>query len=123
VVLDATNTQHKIRLAAIDCPERKQSRSRRAKQALSDNVFGREVTVEWGKRDRYKRIVGKVLEGKQDVNLTLVRDGMCWWYRKYAGEQSAMDRGLYKQAEEVARTARKGLWSDREAVPPWEWRR
>jgi len=26
VVLDASNTQHKIRLAGIDCPERKQAR-------------------------------------------------------------------------------------------------
>ena len=84
VVLDATKTQHKIRLAGIDCPEHGQPWGTRAKQALSDYVFDRQVTVEWSKLDRYSRIVGKVLDGQQDVNLALVRDGMCWWYRKYA---------------------------------------
>jgi endonuclease YncB( thermonuclease family) len=39
VVLDATNTQHEIRLAGIDYSERKQSWSTKAKQALSDYGF------------------------------------------------------------------------------------
>ena len=47
VVLDAANTQTKIRLAGIDCPERKQPFGQRAKQALSDYVFNQQVTVEW----------------------------------------------------------------------------
>ena len=44
--------------------------------------------MEWSKLDRYKRIVGKVLDGERDVNLAFVRTGLCWWYRKYATEQS-----------------------------------
>ena len=123
VVLDASSTQHKIRLSGIDCPERRQPWSTRAKQALSDQVFDHQVTVNWDKRDRYKRIVGKVLDRKRDVNLGLVRDGMCWWYRKYAKEQNAGDRVLYAEAEEEARGKRRRLWSDPEPVPPWEWRR
>lgn len=123
VVLDATNTQTKIRLAGIDCPEREQPWGQRAKQALSGYVFDQQVTVEWDKLDRYKRVVGKILDGEQDVNLTLVRDGMCWWYRKYAREQSPVDQRLYEAAETKAREARKALWSDPEPVGPWEWRR
>jgi endonuclease YncB( thermonuclease family) len=103
VILDPSNTQHKFRLAGIDCPERKQPWSTRAKQALSDNVFDRQVVVDWDKRDRYKRLVGKILDGQRDVNLTLVKDGLCWWYRKYASEQSAVDRVLYEDAEDGAR--------------------
>jgi endonuclease YncB( thermonuclease family) len=57
------------------------------------------------------------------VNLTLVRDGLCWWYRKYADEQSAVDRVLYEDAERQARRKRLGLWSDPNPVPPWEWRK
>jgi endonuclease YncB( thermonuclease family) len=110
-VLDATNTQHKVRLAGIDCPEKGQPFGQRAKQALSDYVFSGQVTVEWDKRDRYGRAVGKVLDGERDVNLALVRDGMCWWYRKYAHEQSLVDQGLYEAAEQTARKQRKGLWS------------
>jgi endonuclease YncB( thermonuclease family) len=84
VLLDTSNTQHKIRLAGIDCPERGQPFGQRAKQALSDYAFSRQVTVEWDKLDRYGRTVGKIVDGEKDVNLALVRDGMCWWYRKYA---------------------------------------
>ena len=122
VVLDSSNTQHKIRLAGIDCPERKQPLGQRAKQALSDHVFDNQVTVEWDKVDRYGRTVGKILTDDRDVNLALVRDGMCWWYRKYAGEQSPVDRGLYEAAEGAARDKRRGLWTDPDPVPPWEWR-
>jgi hypothetical protein len=69
VVLDSSNTQHKIRLAGIDCPERKQPWGQRAKQALSDHVFDNQVTVEWDKVDRYGRTVGKILTDDRDVNL------------------------------------------------------
>ena len=79
--------------------------------------------MEWAKLDRYGRTVGKVLDAQQDVNIALVRDGMCWWYRKYASEQSAVDRHLYEAAEAKAKTERVGLWSDPAPVPPWEWRR
>ena len=58
-----------------------------------------------------------------DVNLSLVRMGMCWWYRKYAREQSDVDQVLYEAAEASAREGRVGLWRDPEPVPPWEWRR
>ena len=65
VVLDGGEQQHKVRLAGIDCPERKQPWGQRAKQALSGYVFDRDVAVDWGKRDRYGRIVGKVLNGER----------------------------------------------------------
>ena len=123
VLLDASDIQHKVRFAGIDCPERKQPWSVRAKEALSEYSFDRRVTVDWNKRDRYKRIVGKVIRGDRDVNLSLVRDGLCWWYRKYADEQSAVDRMLYEDAERQARQQPRGLWSDPNPVPPWEWRK
>jgi micrococcal nuclease len=123
VVLDPSNTQHKIGLAGIDCPERKQPWGQRAKQSSSGYVFDRDVAMDWGKRDRYGRIVGKVLDGERDANLALARDRMCWWYRKYADEQSPVDRGLYEAAEDTARAHGRGLWADPNPVPPWEWRR
>ena len=123
MVLAAANTQTKIRLVGIDCPERKQPFGQRAKQALSDYVFNQQVTVEWTKLDRYKRVIGKILDGQPDMNLALVRDGMCWWYRKYAREQSPVDQRLYEAAEVKAKEQRKGLGVDPEPVAPWDWRR
>lgn len=122
-VLDANRTQYKIRLAGIDAPESKQAFGNRSKQNLSDLVFGKDVAVEWDKRDRYQRVVGVVLVDGHDVNLEQVRAGMAWWYRQYAKEQIPDDRRLYELAENEARAAKRGLWADANPMPPWEWRR
>jgi endonuclease YncB( thermonuclease family) len=88
--------------------------------------------VEWEKRDRYKRIVGKVWVQPADCPtcpMTLdagqvqITVGLAWWYRKYAGEQSPQDRGAYEFSEQEAKAKRAGLWSEPNPIPPWEWRR
>ena len=122
VVLDTTKEQHRIRLAGIDAPERKQPFGTKSKEYLSDTVAGEEVVVDWHKLDRYHRIVGKIIFDGRDVDLAMVRAGLAWWYRKYADEQSPADRVLYEAAEAKARSERIGLWRDPEPVPPWEWR-
>jgi len=33
------------------------------------------------------------------------------------------DRGRYESEEQEAKGRTRGLWADREPVPPWEWRR
>jgi endonuclease YncB( thermonuclease family) len=68
-VLDASNRQHKIRLDGIDAPESSQDWGSRAKQSLSDLVFGKTVTVISSKKDRYGRTLGKVMLDKRDINL------------------------------------------------------
>jgi endonuclease YncB( thermonuclease family) len=68
-VLDNTNSPHKVRLAGIDAPEKKQAFGNVSKKTLSDLVFGKQVTVDWSKHDRYGRIVGKALVNGMDANL------------------------------------------------------
>lgn len=123
-ILDFTNTQHKIRLAGIDAPEKSQPFGQRSKESLSELVFGRTVTVEADKVDRYRRKVGKVRtpEG-MDANLEQVRRGLAWHYKEYEQEQSEADRATYAAAENVARVQRRGLWGDAQQVAPWEFRR
>ena len=77
-VLDKTHTQHKIRLAGIDAPEKNQAFGQRAKESLSDLVSSKAVTVETGKTDRYGREVGKVLVDGIDSNLVQVQKGFVW---------------------------------------------
>ena len=89
---------------------------------MSDLVFDKPVTVEWNKRDRYQRIVGKVIVANQDAGLALVTSGLAWHYQKYEKEQASVDRERYAAAEESAKLKRVGLWGDAEPVPPWEWR-
>ena len=122
-VLDTNRTQYKIRLAGIDAPELRQAFGSRSKQNLSSLIYNRHVTVDWQKHDRYGRTVGVVRVDGHDVNLEQVRAGMAWWYRQYAKEQAPDDRQMYERAEKEARAAKRGLWTDANPLPPWEWRR
>jgi endonuclease YncB( thermonuclease family) len=121
-LLDADHVQHKIRLAGIDAPEKRQAFGNRSKQNLADLVFRKQVTVEWNKFDRYGRVIGKVLSGSEDVCLAQVRAGLAWHYKAYEGEQSETDRKRYAQAELEARASKRGLWRDADPTPPWDFR-
>lgn len=122
-VLDAAHTEWKIRLMGIDAPEKQQAFGARSKANLSDLVYGKTVTVEYSKKDRYGRTVGKILVNGVDANLEQVKAGMAWHYKKYAKEQPTADRESYAEAEEQASAGQRGLWHDAEPVPPWDWRR
>ena len=122
-VLDATNAQHKIRLLGIDAPEKKQAFGSKSKEHLSGLVFNKQVTVEYSKKDRYGRTLGKIIVNGMDANLEQVKAGMAWHYKQYQREQSEADRIAYTEAEGQARAGKRGLWIDREPTPPWDWRR
>jgi endonuclease YncB( thermonuclease family) len=121
-VLDATNTQFKIRLSGIDAPEKKQAFGQVSKKSLSDLVYDKQVNVEYEKKDRYGRTVGKVLVNGVDANLEQVKHGLAWFYRKYQNEMVLADRLNYLHAEEAAHAAKAGLWFDAEPVAPWDFR-
>ena len=121
-LLDTSHQQHKIRLAGIDAPEKSQPFGDRSKQNLAALTFNKHVTVEWNKRDRDGRTIGKIMVNGIDSSLEQVKAGMAWWYRKYAKEQAAADRITYEQAEAMARQQKLGLWRDINPMPPWEFR-
>jgi endonuclease YncB( thermonuclease family) len=122
-VLDASNTQHRIRLQGIDAPESKQDFGTQSKKKLSGLIFGKDVEVVYEKTDQYGRLLGKVLLDGRDINLEQVRSGMAWHFKEYEREQSIEDRELYARAEDEARSARRGLWVDKNPVEPGEFRR
>jgi endonuclease YncB( thermonuclease family) len=121
-VLDSQTQQHKIRLAGIDAPERRQAFGQRSREFLASLVASQDVEVETVKTDKYGRSVGKVLLKGRDINLAVVSAGLAWHYKEYEGEQSASDRMLYANAEQEARDLRKGLWVDPSPQAPWDWR-
>jgi endonuclease YncB( thermonuclease family) len=116
-VLDSSRKQHRIRFDGIDAPERGQPFGNRAKTALGDFVFGKTVTVETKGLDKYDRTVGRVFIDGADVGLLMLEAGMAWQYTKY--DQSKK----YADGEQSARNARRGLWNEKNAIPPWEWRK
>jgi len=122
-VLDQNHVLHRIRLAGIDAPEKRQAFGTRAKESLAELCFDKTARVEYSKLDRYGRVVGKVLINGRDVNLEQIKRGLAWHYKQYEMEQSSEDRVAYAIAEVRARNGKVGLWTDHNAVPPWIWRR
>lgn len=122
-VLDATHHQHKVRLAGIDAPEKRQPFGNRSRESLAEMVFRKQVAVDWHKFDRYGRVIGVVRVAGRDVGLAQVRNGFAWHYKAYEREQSAADRALYSEAEREAREHKRGLWREGSPEPPWEFRR
>ena len=63
-ISDTLKKVHKIRLLFIDTPELKQPHGKQAKAFLSNLVLNKQVTITWGKKDRYKRVLGVVTIGE-----------------------------------------------------------
>ncbi|MDO9233920.1 MAG: thermonuclease family protein [Methylotenera sp.] len=122
-VLTNDNELHKIRLSGIDSPEKKQAFGNKSKQALDDEIGGKVVTVEFNKRDRYQRIIGKIMFNGKDVNLHQIQRGLAWHYKKYQNEQEVEDRSIYADAEYLAQRDKLGLWADTNSMPPWDFRK
>jgi endonuclease YncB( thermonuclease family) len=116
-VLREGNVQVKIRLEGIDAPELKQPFGNAAKKALSDLVFGKTVEVKETGKDRYARTLATITVGSLDANLEMVKTGFAWHYAKYSKDQ------MLKEAQIQAQLSKRGLWVEKENVPPWEWRK
>lgn len=122
-ILDSKKKQHRIRLAGIDAPERKQPFGKASKKYLSKLVYKKQVCINWHKKDKYKRKVGKVLLNDVDINFKIIDKGLAWHYKKYQKEQSKADQRKYAEAEIDAQLAVIGLWSRPDYIPPWKWRK
>ena len=116
VVIDGIQTT--IRLAEIDCPEKRQAFGQRAKKFTSDMCFGKEVSVVEKNKDRYGRTIGIVyINDNTILNKELVRAGMAWRYIQYSEDEE------YGTLEKQARAAKIGLWADENPEAPWEFRK
>ncbi|MFM2068757.1 MAG: hypothetical protein RLZZ584_3666 [Pseudomonadota bacterium] len=122
-VLDTTREPHRIRLAAIDAPERRQPHGDAARLALGAAVLHQQVQATCRKRDRYRREVCSLQLRGADVSLALLRAGLAWHDLAYLREQPPDLARSYAAAQQDARLAARGLWADHDAVPPWLWRR
>jgi micrococcal nuclease len=107
----------KIRLSNIDAPESKQAFGTRSKQKLAEKVFGKNVVVEYHKKDKYKRILGTIWLENRNINFEMVQEGYAWAYRRY------LDDTDFLEAEKIARDKKLGLWIDPFPIAPWDFRK
>lgn len=119
-ILNSEHTLSRVRLQGIDAPEKSQPFGDLSGDHLATLINGKDITIEWRKRDRWGRIVGKILFAGDDVCLEQVKSGFAWHFKRYENEQSEEDRQLYAEAERAARCQKIGLWSGSNQTPPWE---
>jgi micrococcal nuclease len=116
-VLDNGNSE-KIRLAGIDCPEKKQAFGVKAKQYTSSLCLQKQVIVIVLGHDRYRRTIADItLPNGRNLNAELVKAGYAWWYRKYAQDNKQLE-----QLEANAHVHKLGLWHDTAPIAPWNFR-
>lgn len=108
--------QIKVRLNQIDAPEHKQDFGKAAKKALSDYVFGKNVSLKTNGRDKYGRTIAEVYLNGTNINKAMVSSGYAWAYRQHVTDTE------YLELEQAARSQSKGLWSQPNPIYPSEFR-
>ena len=123
VIKSDQGINYKIRLLGIDAPEINQVYGKEATRYLSNKVLGKNLKVLGENKDRYHRLLGKLILNGNDINLDLVKNGMAWHYKFYKKSQEKKDQLLYSNAEIYAKVNNLGLWAKKMPMPPWQWRK
>jgi endonuclease YncB( thermonuclease family) len=108
----------RVRLDGIDAPELSQPYGWAALHALAALCRGKDAKVAERTKDERGRILATVTCGDTEANAELVKRGLAWVYRTYL----PLGSPLY-EFETSARLTQRGLWRDKDPVPPWEWRK
>lgn len=115
-VLDAEKKTHRVRLANIDAPERKQAFGEVSRQALATMAYRQHIEVLDQGGDQYGRRLGVITVNGRNLNSAMVGQGMAWVYTRYNKDPSLI------AVEKSARIGKIGLWADANPTPPWDFR-
>jgi endonuclease YncB( thermonuclease family) len=116
------NRRIKIVLKGSDAPEDSQLFYDVARQHLADLVLGKEVLVDYTELGRDGHLVAKVFCNEMDVGQQMIRDGVAWYDRAYEKDLSQLERQLYEESEQAARSEHRGIWQEAAPVAPWQFR-
>ena len=107
--------QVKIRLYGIDCPESRQTFGKRAKQASSDAVFGKNVTVQPINTEHHGLTAAVVLmPGGKSLNEHLIREGLAQVSAQHCTQEDIC--APLSRLEKSAKVQKRGMWEDKKAV-------
>lgn len=117
LIAPASGAPRKVRIDGIDAPESCQAGGAAAGAALRKKVMRQRVQVATRALDMYQRELATVRLDGQDMGAWLVEQGHAWSYRYRE------DNGPYMREEQRARRAARGVFADRRAMNPREFRR
>lgn len=111
------NPPVKVRIAAIDAPERRQAYGYNARQQLVQLCLQQRARIDPLGTDTYGRTVANVRCGQTDVASAQVRSGLAWVAPSYASAHPHLPA-----LQQQARAQKRGLWAQRRPVAPWTYR-
>ncbi len=105
-------SNYKIRLHAIDAPEKKQKCIKNGKEwscglestkFLKNLIGDKQIKCDTNGQDRYKRYIGVCYKNNVDLNSTMVINGWAIAYRYYSLD--------YIREENIAKLKKVGIWN------------
>lgn len=118
ILLKEDSSQVTIRLAEVDCPEKKQAFGSKAKQFTSDQVYLKKVNYLITDTDRYGRCIGKIYyDNNKYLSEEIIKAGYGWHYYKFSNSKKL------ESLQISAKDNRRGLWRDMTPVAPWDFRK
>ncbi len=112
-----------VRILGIDAPELRQVGGIASRDALAAFILKRHVRALWRKRDAFGRPVGRLIFGRRDIGLEMIRAGHAWFYQEFSRDLTDRQRVRYAAAQLSARNSHRGLWKEASPVAPWDYRR
>ena len=100
-------TKVRMRLSAVDAPEKRQAFGDRSKKNLAALCLDRNAVATFVSFDRYLRSIVELQCDGINAQEHQLRAGMAWVYEQYA-----RDYPHFRPMENEARAAKRGLWSD-----------
>lgn len=80
-------------------------------------VFGKTVKVLVSEKDRDRRSVGEVFIDGMSLNVEIINAGFAWRDPRFSKSLGIA------ALQEKAKLEKRGLWIDKNPVPPWEFRK
>lgn len=118
-ILNNEKKLFKIRIADIDAPEKKQDFGKEASDFIKSKIFGKYVNIVKKKnksKDRYGRILADVFyDKKKNIGEELLDQGLAWVWHFSKND-------TYKLHQNIAKKAKKGIWSKNNQIDPYQWR-
>lgn len=118
LIVTTVDGTEKIRLKHIDAPELTQVFGTRSKSILEKYITGKSIELQCDdKKDMYNRKLCEIFVDKKSINARQVELGAAWVYTDYAPKNSPL-----LKLQETARNGKRGLWSGKKPIAPWEFR-
>ena len=114
---------HKVRIYGIDCPELGQPYGDAARELAEQVLAGKTVEIVPAQKGKsYRREVGGIVLVSDMIVIqdALVSAGLAWVDDRFC-RLPVCD--LWRLHQREAKAARRGLWADEGAQPPWTWRK